>query len=260
MRITIIPLNSDNYGYLLVDESTNIGAIVDVSGQPEIVYEVIKKEQVDVRFILTTHKHWDHAGGNDVIKKLIPNIEVIGSSIDNVEGCTRTVVDNEEFYLSNIKIRCILTPGHTMGHVSYYVEHNNEKVCFTGDCLFVGGAGKFFEGSANDMYPTLYNKLGSLDPETKIYCGHEYTVSNYRFALSVDPKNPYLIEANEDAISLRNIGKPTVPSTLSKEFQTNPFLRVKSSDIQLSLCQDCSNPSDPIELLAAIRQAKNNFK
>ena len=132
MRVVSIPLNDDNYGYLLIDESTNEAAIVDVSGQPEEVMKCIQKEGVRVTKILTTHKHWDHAGGNLKMQALIPGVEIIGSNVDNVEGCTTFIQDGSNISVSNISIRCILTSGHTMGHISYYAEHNDQKVVFTG--------------------------------------------------------------------------------------------------------------------------------
>ena len=257
MRVVSIPLNDDNYGYLLIDESTNEAAIVDVSGQPEEVMKCIQKEGVRVTKILTTHKHWDHAGGNLKMQALIPGVEIIGSNVDNVEGCTTFIQDGSNISVSNISIRCILTSGHTMGHISYYAEHNDQKVVFTGDCLFVGGVGKFFEGTAADMHVSLYEKLGKLPMETLIYCGHEYTLGNYRFALSVDGKNEDLIQANIRAKSLREQGIPTIPSSIEAEFKTNPFLRVYDKYVQ----ESCGMGSlDPIQILHNVRDMKNNFK
>jgi hydroxyacylglutathione hydrolase len=256
MRIVTIPLNQDNYGYLLIDESTNECAVVDVSGQPAKVAEVLKEEGVKVSFIFTTHKHADHAGGNTEFKEIYPNVKILGSEVDNVEGCDKFVVDGEEFLFGSLKVRCILTPGHTMGHVSYYVEDGNRRAVFTGDCLFIGGAGRFFEGTGSDMYVSLYQKLMSLPQDTEIYCGHEYTLANYKFALSVDPKNIKLIEACCSATALREKRIPTVPSTILQEMETNPFLRVDQPSIQM-LCGNCS--TDPIVVLTGVREAKNAF-
>lgn len=263
MKILTIPLNDDNYGYLVFDEESKKGFLVDVSNQPQACYEVVTKESVRVAMVLTTHKHWDHAGGNITFKGLIPECEIIGSAIDDVEGCTKVISDGEEIECSGIRIRAILTPGHTMGHMSYFVEHNGERACFTGDCLFVGGVGKFFEGSAADMYPTLFTKLGGLPQDTMIYCGHEYALSNYRFALSVDADNADLRAAQERAVALRAQGLPTVPHSLADEFRTNPFLRLSSPAIQLSMCMPCSPAGGGVDLvatLAAVREAKNNFR
>lgn len=257
MRVVIIPLNDDNYGYLLIDETTNVAAIIDVSGQPEEVLKVVQREGVRVTKVLTTHKHWDHAGGNLKMKVMLPDIEIIGSNVDDVEGCTTFVQDGSVLTVSNISIRCILTSGQTMGHISYYAEHGNQKVVFTGDCLFVGGVGKFFEGTAADMHLSLFEKLGKLPHETLVYCGHEYTLSNYRFALSVDSRNEHLVSANKCAVAARAAGKPTIPSTIGAELQTNPFLRVYED----SLIEACGGgSSDPIHVLHNVRQMKNAFK
>ena len=257
MRVVIIPLNDDNYGYLLIDESTNEAAIIDVSGQPDEVLRIVEKEGVLLTKILTTHKHWDHAGGNLKMKLKFPGIEILGSDVDEVEGCTNFVTDGTTLMLSNISIRCILTSGHTMGHISYFAEHGQQKVVFTGDCLFVGGVGKFFEGTAVDMHCSLFEKLGKLPSETLVYCGHEYTLSNYKFALSVDPANASLISANERAIISRAEGKPTIPSTIGKELATNPFYRV----YETSLRESCGlGSTDPIQILHNVREMKNSFR
>ena len=257
MRVVIIPLNDDNYGYLLIDETTNEAAVVDVSGQPEEILKCVMREGVTLRKVLTTHKHWDHAGGNSKMKDLFPNIEIVGSNVDDVEGCTTFVQDGSFISLSNISINCILTPGHTMGHISYFAEHNDEKVVFTGDCLFIGGVGKFFEGTASDMHISLFEKLAKLPKETLVYCGHEYTLSNYKFALSVDRENEHLISANSRAISLRAIGKPTMPSSIDDEMKTNPFLRIYEKALQ----ESCGQGSlDPIQILHNVRDMKNRFK
>jgi hydroxyacylglutathione hydrolase len=256
MRVVIIPLNSDNYGYLVINEKTNNCLVVDVSGQPDRIIEVVKEENVHLELVLTTHKHWDHAGGNLKLLESFPKIQILGSERDSVEGCNRFVKDGEEFLFDNsISVTCILTPGHTMGHMSYFCAEEDDKVVFTGDCLFVGGAGKFFEGSGSDMFDSLYNKLGNLPPETLIYCGHEYTLSNYKFALSCEPNNLHLVEANDTAILRRQQGLPTIPSTLAQEHQTNPFMRVLFPTVRALF----PHLDDSASILSAVREAKNNF-
>jgi hydroxyacylglutathione hydrolase len=256
MRVVIIPLNSDNYGYLLINEKTNNCMVIDVSGQPGRIVEIIEEENVKLKLVLTTHKHWDHAGGNSKLLESYPDIQILGSEIDSVEGCNRFVKDGEEFIFDNsISVVCILTPGHTMGHMSYYCTDGDHKVVFTGDCLFVGGAGKFFEGSGSDMFNSLYDKLGQLPPETLIYCGHEYTLSNYKFALSCEPNNVHLVEANNAAVLRRQQGLPTIPSTMAQESQTNPFMRVLFPTVRALF----PLLNDSASILTAVREAKNNF-
>lgn len=257
MKVVTIPLNSDNYGYLLVDEVTKECAIVDVSNQPEKVLEEVAKHTVNLTMVLTTHKHWDHAGGNAVVLQRFPDVKILGSQVDKVEACNQFVSDGEIINFGNeITIKCLLTPGHTMGHISYFVEDGKtgQNVVFTGDCLFVGGAGKFFEGTGQDMYQSLYQKLGVLPPETLVYCGHEYTLSNYIFALSAEPENVRLVEENEQAKQLRAEGKQTIPTTIGKELLTNPFMRANESNLRQKY-----GGSDTATTLAAIRAAKDNF-
>lgn len=259
MRVVILPLNSDNYGYLLIDEATCELLVVDVSMQPNLVMAAVAEEEkttgkkLKLTSILTTHRHADHAGGNNRMKELNPGVKVYCSAKDNVEGCTDFVTDGQILQFGTAKITCMLTPGHTMGHITYFLEQGEQKMAFTGDFFFVGGCGRFFEGSASDMYPALFDKLCKLPDETLIYCGHEYTVNNYRFALSVDPANSDLIEANKRALQLRTDGKPTIPSTLKAEKATNPFLRIHG---------ELSSPiegSNPVAVLAMMRKLKDDF-
>ena len=163
MRVIPTPLNSDNFGYLVFNEETNEGFWVDVSMQPNKCFEILKSYGVSVKHVLTTHKHADHAGGNAEFKELLGGvIEIFGSATDAVEACTNLVADKDTLQISGMSITCLLTPGHTQGHVSYFVEHNGDKVVFTGDVLFIGGAGRFFEGTAEDMYFSLFEQLGKL--------------------------------------------------------------------------------------------------
>lgn len=257
MRVITIPLNSDNYGYVLVDDASQECAVIDVSDQPlRVLEEVAKLEGFRLSTIFTTHKHADHAGGNDVIANLLPGLIICGGSIDKVEGCTHFVNDGDELtFGSDIKVRCLHTPGHTKGHISFYMSQGEHRVVFTGDTLFVGGAGKFFEGTGADMYPSLYDKLATLPGDTLVYCGHEYTLSNYKFAVSLEPENARLMEEVRIAQELREAGEFTVPTTIEKELATNPFLRVHEPTVRNKF----PGVEDPFELLTAVREAKNKF-
>lgn len=261
MRIVTVPLNSDNFGYIVIHEETSHAMIIDVSSQPDQMADVAKKHKVDVKMVLSTHKHWDHSGGNDRLKELIPNIEVCGHEVDQCEGCTRFVSDGESFDFHDIKVRCLHTPGHTQGHICYYLTHGEQQAVFTGDILFIGGAGRFFEGTAKDVYES-FQKLLSLPHDTLVYCGHEYTLANYKFALNVDSSNAELMEANRQAQEKIDNGKHTVPSTIGQELKTNPFIRSMTAmdEIKLGLGADAKDIEDPVSLLAAVREAKNRFK
>mgnify|MGYP003385860464 FL=1 len=270
MKVLTVPLMDDNYGYILVDEATNEAAIVDVSSQPKIMLDEVSKHGLNLVKVLTTHKHWDHAGGNNEVKTAYPDIDICGSRVDNVEGCSKFVGDGDEFMVTaNIKVSCIVTPGHTQGHVCYLASSDDaaNKIIFTGDCLFVGGCGRFFEGTAAEMLPAL-QKLAALPDDTEVYCGHEYTTANYKFNLSVQPKNPHLLEANAALLQKRAANIPSVPTTIGQERLTNPFLQCCDLALYNSFSpvpnQDgvpaCGDITDPVVVLGHLRERKNKFK
>jgi hydroxyacylglutathione hydrolase len=137
MKVIAVPLNDDNYGYILIDNVTNEAAIVDVSSQPDIMLSRVQEEGVKLTKIITTHKHWDHAGGNDSIAEKFPSIEIIGGEIDNCEGVTKNVNDNDEFNLGSLNVKCIHTPGHTMGSICFFIDDNGDKAVFTGIYIYI---------------------------------------------------------------------------------------------------------------------------
>eukprot|EP00622_Pseudochattonella_farcimen_P000491 FR734996.1.p1 GENE.FR734996.1~~FR734996.1.p1 ORF type:complete len:218 (+),score=10.39 FR734996.1:67-654(+) len=191
----------------------------------------------------------------------IPGLQIIGGSIDKVEACTTNVDDGNTFAFGCATVTCLLTPGHTNGHMSYYVTTPDGKPghVFTGDCLFIGGCGRFFEGSPSQMYDSLYSKIAHLPDDTNVWVGHEYTVSNYRFALSVEPDNPSLVEASASAVARRSKGLPTIPSTIALEKATNVFMRCEMSPTVISAC-NCSASSKPFDVLGKLRQKKDTFR
>lgn len=263
MKVTAVPLNSDNYGFVVVDEASKELLIIDVSGQPDEIMRAIAAEEesmgtkLNFTRILSTHHHWDHSGGNDKMKEYVPGVKIYGGRIDNCEGTTHSVEDGEDIndFGTNIRIKCIWTPGHTKGHICYYFEQGDQRMVFTGDILFIAGVGKFFEGTAAEVYPGL-EKLKALPDDTLVYCAHEYTLSNYKFALSIDPDNTALIELNKQAQVKRDNGEFTIPSTIAQEKATNPFLRVTEPFIEAHFPEA---KGDAIALLQAVREAKNNF-
>ncbi len=157
--------------------------------------------------IFTTHKHMDHAGGNDVIYEQFPDVDIIGGTIDQVLCCRTCVNDGDVITFGNLKVHVLHTPGHTNGHICYFIPAQpgcDTPAVFTGDTLFIGGCGKFFEGTGTEMYNSL-KKLTALPSNTEVYCGHEYTASNYRFALSINPSNAELVTVNDAVAQLRFI-------------------------------------------------------
>jgi hydroxyacylglutathione hydrolase len=255
MKIVQIPLLRDNYAYLLVCEKTRNAAILDPS-EADPVLNRVDQEQVTLAAILNTHHHRDHTGGNEEILAR-HKVEVYGHNSDSarIPGFTRGVDQGDDVQIGELKGKVLFIPGHTTGHVAYLFDNS----LFCGDTLFTGGCGRLFEGTPEQMHASL-KQLMALPDNTKVYCGHEYTESNLRFAMSVEPKNPKLASRFERVQGLRSRGAPTVPSTLEEEKQTNPFLRWDSREIQATL--KSANPdarADPVSVFTAVRKMKDAF-
>ncbi|CAA6669224.1 unnamed protein product [Spirodela intermedia] len=257
MRVCHIPCLEDNYSYLILDERSGEAAVVDPV-EPEKVLQVARDEGADVKLVLTTHHHWDHAGGNDKIRQMVPGIMVFGGSSDNVKGCTNKLENGDKLSLGeDIEILALHTPCHTKGHISYFVtsKHEEAQAVFTGDTLFIAGCGKFFEGTADQMYQSLCVTLGSLPKPTRVYCGHEYTEKNLLFAATIEPENEKIKEKLAWAHHQRQASLPTIPSTIGEEFETNPFMRVDLEEIQAKV--GCSSP---VEAMREIRRRKDTWR
>ncbi|KAK3246545.1 hypothetical protein CYMTET_43923 [Cymbomonas tetramitiformis] len=253
MRVVLVPVLEDNYAYLLIDEASKQAAAVDPA-EPQKILAAAESENVKLTHILTTHKHWDHAGGNVEMAKLVPGIVVVGGATEGVDACTKPMKGGESLHLGTVHIRCLDTPFHTLGHLSYFAEDAGQTAVFTGDSLFVGGCGRFFEGDPKQAHTSLIEVLGSLPPDTKVYCGHEYTVKNLTFAVTAEPGNPAVQAKLDWAKQQVSKGLPTVPSTIAEELAYNPFLRVDSPEIQ----RWC-NCIAPIDVLAQVRRRKDCF-
>ncbi|MGH7853747.1 MAG: hydroxyacylglutathione hydrolase [Candidatus Binatia bacterium] len=255
MKILQIPMLRDNYGYLLVCEKSKSAAIIDPS-EAEPPLNRIEQEGVTLEAILNTHHHRDHTGGNEgILAKHKAAVYGHKSDSSRIHGLTRGVDEGDEVQIGELKGNVFFIPGHTTGHISYLFDNN----LFCGDTLFTAGCGRLFEGTPEQMHGSL-KKLMDLPDNTKIYCGHEYTESNLRFAMSVEPKNPKLVSRFERVQGLRSRGASTVPSTLEEEKQTNPFLRWDSKEIQTSLkSADPHARLDPVSVFAAVRKMKDAF-
>ncbi|ERN04245.1 hypothetical protein AMTRI_Chr08g210090 [Amborella trichopoda] len=257
MKILHIPCLEDNYAYLILDEKTREAAVVDPV-EPEKVLKVAEAVHADIKLVLTTHHHWDHAGGNDKIKELVPGIKVYGGALDNVRGFTNKLESGDKLsFGSDVNVLALHTPCHTKGHISYFVtsKEDDDQAVFTGDTLFVAGCGKFFEGTADQMYKSLCVTLGSLPKPTRVYCGHEYTVKNLQFAKTVEPENERIEKKLAWAMEQRKANEPTIPSTIEDELETNPFMRVDLPQLQAHL-----GYSSPVEALTELRQKKDNWR
>ncbi|XP_060921430.1 hydroxyacylglutathione hydrolase, mitochondrial-like isoform X2 [Labrus mixtus] len=256
MKVELLPALSDNYMYLLIDVDSKEAAIVDPV-EPRKVVDAVRQHGVKLTTVLTTHHHWDHAGGNEKMLKLMPGLRVYGGD-DRVPCLTKKVTHSHNFKVGSLNVKCLFTPCHTTGHICYYVTKENSTeppAVFTGDTLFVAGCGKFFEGTAEQMYRALIETLGRLPPETRVYCGHEYTVSNLKFARHVEPDNEVIQEKLAWAKEKCSNGEPTIPSTVADEFTFNPFMRVKEKSVQEHVKQ-----TDATETMRSLRKEKDGFR
>lgn len=254
-RVKILPALNDNYMYLIIDNKTNQAAAVDPV-DPDVILNAVEEEGVDLATILTTHHHWDHAGGNkELVRRSRTIVDVIGGD-SRICGLTNQISDGTVLHIGDLKIKCCYTPCHTTGHFCYYVTTDGrDPVLFSGDTLFVGGCGKFFEGTAEQMYANLHESLGSLPLETKVFCGHEYTLKNLKFAQKIEDDNYELKHRVAWAFERRGSLQPTVPSTIGDEHLTNPFMRVHRKSMLETL-----NCKDPITAMQILRKLKDDFK
>lgn len=255
VTIKVLPALGDNYMYLLVDKESREAAIVDPVNPAEVI-SAVKSEGANLTTVLTTHHHWDHAGGNEELVSMVTGLTVCGND-DRIGALNKKVKHGDQFKLGQLTVNALETPCHTTGHICYYVHSDDlkTKTVFTGDTLFVGGCGKFFEGTPQQMYHALIEVLGSLPPETQVYCGHEYTVSNLRFAQQVEPSNG-AIEAKMDwSKARREQNLPTVPSTIGQEPAFNPFMRVDVASVQ-----EHAKTSDGVATMKSLRAEKDSFK
>tara|TARA_B110000438_G_scaffold69354_1_gene69598 strand:- start:1732 stop:2481 length:750 start_codon:yes stop_codon:yes gene_type:complete len=249
MNIEIISCLDDNYSYLIHEEKTNTVAIIDPS-EFDPCDELIKKKYKKLDYILNTHHHYDHVGGNKMLKTKY-NSTVLGfdGDKDRIPCIDKFLKDNQNFKIGNLNILVIFIPGHTKGHIAFYLE--KEKIVFTGDTLFSLGCGKIFEGTYKQMFNSL-NKLKNLPAATKVYSGHEYTKKNLDFCLTYDQNNEFL-KKKAEWINSNNI---TMPSSIGEELKTNIFLRCEEQSIKDAL--NLKNSSDQ-EIFVKLRDLKDNF-
>ena len=215
VRVVPVPCLADNYAYLVHAEGRRDAVVVDPS-EAEPVALALSREGLTLAAVLDTHHHHDHVGGNEGLALRVPGVPVIAGATDQgrVPGQTRGVVDGERFEVAGLGVRALHVPGHTSGAIAYVVE---ETDVFTGDTMFVAGCGRLFEGTPAEMHRSLTGALGALPDAVRVWCGHEYTQSNLRFARSVDPDNPAVEASIAWAAERRARGEPTVPSTIGRE-------------------------------------------
>jgi len=239
MDIKIIPCLQDNYSYLIIDKENNTACVIDPSETDPIV-EYLENNKIKLKFILNTHHHYDHVGGNQELKKKYA-ASVIGYWKDKkrIPGIDILLNDQENWIHENFEAKIIYIPGHTLGHICFYFY--KEKAVFTGDTLFSLGCGRIFEGTYFQMFNSLM-KLKELPQNTKVYCGHEYTKKNSDFCLTHDANNKNLKKKIHAINANLKSGLPTIPSTIKDELECNIFLR-----------------SNNVETFSKLRDLKDNF-
>ena len=253
LNIIPIPAFKDNYIWILHDYKHVV--VVD-PGDPAPVLAYLNLHKLKLAAILCTHHHNDHVGG---VCKLIElyNVPVYGPQLENIPCVSHMLGDGDEIEIPELKIKLsvIDIPGHTHGHIAYLGVGS----VFCGDTLFGCGCGRLFEGTAAQLFHSL-QRLANLPDETKVYCGHEYTEANIRFALVCDPDNTRLKQRQADVQALRAAGCPTLPSTIALEKATNPFLRcAEPGVIATTLRMAQIKEADEINIFTALRTLKNNF-
>ena len=240
---------SDNYGVLIHAPQSGETASIDC-GDADAAVDALKQKNWSLTHILATHHHADHVAGLAQLKKQF-KCHVTGPA--GIPGVDTAVVDGDTFTFAGTEVQTIHTPGHTKDMINYYLP--TEKTVFTGDTLFTLGCGRLFEGDAPMMWNSL-NKLMKLPADTTVYSSHEYTEANAAFAVTVDPQNAALAERVKSIKALRANGEPTVPSTMTEELATNPFLRAADPAIRQHL--NMADATDE-EVFAEIRSRKDNF-
>ena len=253
LEIIRIPVLNDNYVWLAHAPDGNT-AVIDPAVSMPVIQE-LKKRHWQLTYILNTHHHNDHTGANLELKKTT-KCTIIGpkADIDRIPGIDIALVDGDHFMLGKEKAQIFDVPGHTKGHIAFYFFNSNSLFC--GDTLFALGCGRVFEGTMEQMWHSL-SKFKKLPRQTNVYCAHEYTQANGIFALTVEPNNIKLKLRMDEVNNKRKNQIPTVPSTLGEEFDTNPFLRPDSTEIQETL----SLMDAPLsEIFAKTRYLKDNFR
>ncbi len=253
--LTVIPIPAFNDNYIWALHDARDAVLVD-PGDAGPCIEFLEQRGLNLAAILVTHHHDDHVGGIAALAARC-HPRIYGPQQESIPGITDPVAHGDAIALAQfgLRLRVIGTPGHTLGHVSYYGGGR----LFCGDTLFACGCGRLFEGTPSMMTDSL-NKLAQLPDDTQIFCAHEYTISNIRFAKTVDGENPALLERERQELERRRNGLPTLPSTLALEKATNPFLRCHEPALILAAETRLKRPArDAVEVFAVLRRAKDVF-
>jgi hydroxyacylglutathione hydrolase len=254
VQIHPVPAFEDNY--LWVIEDGRHAAVVD-PGDEAPVQAFLEARALSLSAILVTHHHGDHVGGVESLAHRW-RCEVFGPAAEKIDGLTRRLSEGDAITVPGLGLGLSVldVPGHTRGHIAYV----GQDVLFCGDTLFACGCGRLFEGTPAQMLDSL-SRLARLPRETRVYCAHEYTMSNIRFALAVEPGNARLFDRSERDAAARKAGRPTLPSTIGDELDTNPFLRWASPEVVASASRHAGRAlATPVDVFAALREWKNDFR
>ena len=257
--ITALPAFDDNYIWLLRDDANRVCAVDP--GDPQPVLDYLERENCTLAALLITHHHPDHTGGIAKLAELHP-CPVFGPRNSAIGGITQPVAEGDTVSVLGSTLTVLDVPGHTLDHIAYLnskPEHDSAPQLFCGDTLFAGGCGRLFEGTPEQMLESL-EKLAALTPATEVYCTHEYTEANMRFALACEPNNTALLKRAHNVAALRADGLITLPSTIGVELETNPFLRCGEATLSASAEAFLGQkPNDKKQTFAAIRAWKDEF-
>ncbi len=254
LDVALIPAFQDNYIYLLQTPGSRDVGIVDAGDAGPAIAE-LERQGLTPTHIFNTHHHPDHVGGNAALKARYPEAKIIGprSEAARIPDMDRTVGEGDIVDFAGITFKVLEVPGHTTGHIAFFTDEGEAVFC--GDTLFAMGCGRMFEGNPPQFWSSL-GKLRALPAATRVYCGHEYTQTNARFTLSVDPDNPAVARRAAEIDRLRAEAKPTIPSTIGLENETNPFLRADDPVIARNVGME---GAAPYEIFAEVRRRKDRF-
>lgn len=259
IQITALPAFSDNYIWLLQDATHRRCAVVDPGDSAPVLAWLAAHPDWQLTDILVTHHHNDHTGGVLALKAH-SGARVLGPALEAIAGRDVALEDGQRVRILDLDWQVLHVPGHTAGHVALFAADGEQPLLFCGDTLFSAGCGRLFEGTAAQLHASL-QRLASLPAATRVYCTHEYTQSNLRFALAVEPDNPALQRRAVEVAALRERQLPTLPSTLALELATNPFLRVTEPTVRAkSDAHAQRHLASPSEVFAVLRDWKDNFR